>query len=70
MKTIIYSISILLSVLLVSCGGEKSEHNHNDHNHSEMSDGKYACPMKCEGEKTYSEKGMCPVCKMDLVEIQ
>lgn len=26
----------------------------------------YQCPMKCEGEKMYEEKGTCPVCKMDL----
>ena len=30
---------------------------------------KYACPMQCEGEKTYSQAGKCPVCKMDLQEI-
>ncbi|GEM_PF-96687 len=27
---------------------------------------KYACPMKCEGDKTYSKPGTCPVCKMKL----
>lgn len=26
----------------------------------------YQCPMKCEGEKTYEEKGSCPICKMDI----
>ena len=26
----------------------------------------YACPMKCEGKKTYSKKGKCPSCTMDL----
>jgi protein SCO1/2 len=26
----------------------------------------YQCPMQCEGEKTYSESGSCPICKMDL----
>jgi Cu(I)/Ag(I) efflux system membrane fusion protein len=26
----------------------------------------YACPMKCEGKKTYSKKGKCPACTMDL----
>ncbi|MBK6932847.1 MAG: hypothetical protein IPH12_19055 [Saprospirales bacterium] len=26
----------------------------------------YACPMKCEGDKTYDTAGQCPVCKMDL----
>lgn len=26
----------------------------------------YQCVMKCEGDKVYAEKGICPVCKMDL----
>ena len=26
----------------------------------------YACPMQCEGEKTYDKTGSCPKCKMDL----
>ena len=26
----------------------------------------YACPMKCEVKKTYSKKGKCPACTMDL----
>lgn len=30
--------------------------------------GIYYCPMHCEGEKTYSQPGYCPVCGMDLVE--
>ena len=64
MKKLIYSTSILLSVLLVSCGGEKSDGNHDGHKHT------YVCPMKCEGEKAYSEKGKCPVCEMDLEEIK
>jgi Cu2+-exporting ATPase len=29
----------------------------------------YACPMRCEGEKTYAEEGKCPVCEMELKEI-
>ncbi len=29
----------------------------------------YQCPMKCEGVKTYTDKGKCPLCKMDLKEI-
>lgn len=29
----------------------------------------YVCPMHCEGEKTYTETGSCPICKMDLVRI-
>jgi len=30
--------------------------------------GTFYCPMHCEGEKTYSKAGDCPVCGMDLVE--
>lgn len=29
--------------------------------------GVYYCPMHCEGDKTYSSPGNCPVCGMDLV---
>ncbi|MCM2302714.1 MAG: heavy metal translocating P-type ATPase, partial [Flavobacteriaceae bacterium] len=30
--------------------------------------GVFYCPMHCEGEKTYSKAGDCPVCGMDLLE--
>lgn len=30
----------------------------------------YACPMKCEGEKTYDKTGSCPKCKMDLKKVE
>jgi len=30
----------------------------------------YQCPMHCDGDKTYSEKGSCPICKMDLVLVE
>ena len=26
----------------------------------------YKCPMKCEGDKTYSKAGKCPKCGMNL----
>lgn len=31
---------------------------------------KYACPMKCEGDKTYSSEGKCPKCKMNLKAVK
>lgn len=31
--------------------------------------GKFYCPMFCEGDKVYDEKGNCPVCHMHLEEI-
>lgn len=30
----------------------------------------YACPMKCEGAKTYAKEGTCPKCKMDLKPVK
>lgn len=29
----------------------------------------YVCPMHCEGDKSYSEPGDCPVCNMHLVPV-
>lgn len=41
-----------------------------EHEHSEeMATATYQCPMKCEADKTYPEAGSCPVCKMDLKEL-
>ena len=44
--------------------------SHEGHNHETMGDVTYQCPMKCEGNKTYTEKGTCPKCKMDLEEVK
>jgi len=30
----------------------------------------FACPMKCEGDKTYAKEGKCPKCGMDLKEVK
>ncbi|WP_417885500.1 heavy metal translocating P-type ATPase [Zunongwangia sp.] len=35
-----------------------------------IGDGKWYCPMHCEGDKMYDEAGDCPVCGMDLVQEQ
>lgn len=32
--------------------------------------GIFYCPMHCEGDKTYSKPGDCPVCGMDLVAVE
>ncbi|TNF48620.1 MAG: heavy metal translocating P-type ATPase [Bacteroidetes bacterium] len=35
---------------------------------NESGSGIFYCPMHCEGDKTYSKPGNCPVCGMDLIE--
>src|SRR5690606_7371628 len=32
-------------------------------------EGKYYCPMHCEGEKLYDKPGNCPVCGMNLEKV-
>ncbi|MBN8642841.1 MAG: copper-translocating P-type ATPase [Flavobacteriales bacterium] len=45
------------------------EHNHKKETVIPInSQGKYYCPMHCEGEKVYDKAGDCPVCGMDLVK--
>ena len=47
------------------------ENNKQDKGHQHASSkgdhkGKYYCPMRCEGDKTYDKPGDCPVCGMHL----
>jgi len=59
MKTLKYiGILLLFFAAFQSCNSDKKSND----NSSEV----YQCPMQCEGDKTYAEKGSCPVCKMDL----
>ena len=47
-------------------------HHHEHHQHKKTSasggQGKYFCPMRCEGDKLYDEPGDCPVCGMHLIK--
>lgn len=61
-----FGMTILLglgSVTFSSCGSA-------EHANEEVVETAYYCPMKCEGDKTYAEKGSCPTCGMDLVEVE
>ncbi len=40
-----------------------------EHSHEKAIVGKYYCPMRCEGDKTYDKPGDCPVCNMHLVPV-
>ena len=47
-----------------------SEESSETHEHSETAMTHYQCPMKCEGDKTYTEKQKCPKCGMDMEEVK
>lgn len=56
------------------CSTQKKENHAEEHHkkattviHNHNTAGVYYCPMHCEGDKTYTKPGDCPVCGMDLV---
>ncbi|WP_291864389.1 heavy metal-binding domain-containing protein [Maribacter sp.] len=59
---------ILFTTLSISCK-DKTKEVDKEETKKEISSSVYQCPMDCEKGKTYSEKGSCPVCKMDLAEV-
>ena len=42
---------------------------HGGHEHDAVTEASFQCPMKCEGDKTYTEKGKCPKCEMPLEKL-
>jgi heavy metal translocating P-type ATPase len=57
------------------CSSNKKENTTPQHNHttdrvSPKGSGSFYCPMHCEGDKVYDKPGDCPVCGMDLVQLQ
>ncbi len=59
MKSVL--VLIFLSLACVACNSSETA--------TEEQQLAYACPMHCEGDKTYAEAGKCPVCNMDLEEL-
>ena len=55
------------SELLKDCCSTDKKENTHQHNHTNKQ-GKFYCPMHCEGNKTYDKAGNCPVCGMHLVQ--
>jgi Cu+-exporting ATPase len=60
--------------LVKNSGTQNHHHSHQHHHHHEppkvtdAMEGKYYCPMFCEGDKVYDSNVGCPVCGMDLVK--
>ncbi|MFD1550804.1 SCO family protein [Putridiphycobacter roseus] len=59
MKTTIKILSLLFIFLIISSCSTDNQLVENDI---------YTCPMQCEGDKTYSSPGHCPVCEMNLTQ--
>ncbi len=57
-KKLTTALLLIAVVFMASCGSKTSEN------------AMYQCPMKCEGKKMYDKSGQCPVCKMDLEEVE
>lgn len=66
-STLILAIGLGISSLMVTgCGNSDSETKAC----CKKDTTEYYCPMKCEGDKIYAEKGSCPTCGMDLIKAE
>jgi transcription initiation factor IIE alpha subunit len=67
MNKVIYASLIFL---FMACAAKNEKTEKVEDTEAKVSEAKtYACPMQCEGDKTYTEAGKCPVCKMELQEV-
>lgn len=69
MRKVLFALPL---TLLLACSGNQEKAGNGESKPETTSTAeakKYACPMQCEGDKTYAQEGKCPVCKMDLQEI-
>ena len=63
--TLSFAVIMTVGSISIGCGNAETETEQQDsHEHAT-----YQCPMDCETGKTYEEAGACPVCKMDLKEL-
>ncbi len=68
MKKYILGIALLIggSLSFTSCcNGDSCKADTEQHEHAKV----YQCPMDCENGKTYDEPGKCPVCNMEIKEV-
>ena len=72
-KMLTWSCFAAALFLATACGGNATKNEHAGHDHdapaaTETAATEYYCPMKCEGEKPYTDpETKCPVCGMALV---
>lgn len=56
-------------ILAFSGCDKQAERKHTEHEDLSLAS-EYACPMGCEGTKTYDKPGNCPVCGMRLTQVE
>jgi protein SCO1/2 len=67
MKKLMLGLALITAFTVVSCKNE----NKKVENSEEVAVAEYQCPMKCEGDKTYTDKDVkCPVCGMNLKKVE
>jgi Cu2+-exporting ATPase len=72
MKNKIFILSVVAAVVFTTaCSntGSSSTANQKPTLASDTASLKYQCPMKCQGDTAYKTAGQCPVCGMDLKEM-
>lgn len=71
MKIIILSI-LIAATALVACNSKSTtkETPKTLVVASDTASIKYQCPMKCQGDTSYTTAGQCPVCEMDLEKLE
>jgi len=70
MVTIAVLVALAAATIFALSGCGKSQETTTLEKPAEKPAGKYACSMKCEGEKTYANSGKCPVCGMALTKTE
>lgn len=59
-------LTLIAAMVITSCKNENKDAEKTE----TVAMAEYQCPMKCEGDKTYTDKdAKCPVCGMGLKEV-
>jgi hypothetical protein len=68
----IFLIAITTAAIFASCNSSSTSNSSKQPLEVATADAtiKYQCPMKCEGDTTYTTAGKCPVCEMDLEKVK